>query len=200
MPNRNVDGISKVACTSRHAPASDKLRTEHGRCAFLPRIIVPDLSIRLRGAFRWLAIGFRLDMTSAVPGAALLLHRTAVIWVGAPMEGVHRSPPRDGPCWQAFAAVPGSRIPANRKRHPKSETHRAATRPAAPAQREEQGWGAFQKKSQQGTRRASRDEVRTTQSAEQRWTVTPAAPVVKRERGRGVPRRINARARLRFRF
>ena len=62
MPNRNVDGISKVACTSRHAPASDKLRTEHGSCAFLPRIIVPDLSIRLRGTFRWLAVGFRLDI------------------------------------------------------------------------------------------------------------------------------------------
>jgi hypothetical protein len=48
-----------VACTSRHAPVSDKLRTEHGRCAFLPRIMVPDLSIRLRGGFSLL--GHRLQ-------------------------------------------------------------------------------------------------------------------------------------------
>jgi len=59
MPSKNAEGISKVACTSRHAPVSDKSRTAHGSCAFLPRIIVPDLSMRLRGAFRWLAIGFR---------------------------------------------------------------------------------------------------------------------------------------------
>ena len=51
MPSRNVEGISIVACTSRHAPVSDKLRSEQGRCAFLPRIIVPDLCIRLRGFF-----------------------------------------------------------------------------------------------------------------------------------------------------
>ena len=50
----------------------------------MPRVMVPDLSIRLREAFRWLAIQFSLYI-------ALLLHGTAVIWEGAD-EGVHRSP------------------------------------------------------------------------------------------------------------
>ena len=48
MLNRNVEGMPKVAPTSRHAPDSDKLRTMHERCAFPPRIIVPDLSVRRR--------------------------------------------------------------------------------------------------------------------------------------------------------
>jgi hypothetical protein len=59
MPSRNIDGISKVACTSRLAPDSEKLRTVHGRCAFFPRIIVPVLNVRLRVTFRRLTIGFR---------------------------------------------------------------------------------------------------------------------------------------------
>jgi len=33
-----------------------------------------------------LAIGFRLGMTGAIRSAVLLLHRTAVIWEGAPMK------------------------------------------------------------------------------------------------------------------
>ena len=114
MPSKNAEGIPKVAGTSRHAPASDKSRTEHGRCASLPRMIVPDLSIRLRRAFRRLAIGFR-SSTGAIPSAALPLHRITVIWEGAPMRE-HRSSPRDGPVGWA-ATVPVSRIPVNRKRH-----------------------------------------------------------------------------------
>jgi hypothetical protein len=55
-PNRNVDGISKVAPTSRQAPDSVKLRTVHGSTAFFPRIIVPDLRARRRGVFRCSAI------------------------------------------------------------------------------------------------------------------------------------------------
>ena len=59
MPNRNVEGMLKVALTSRHAPDSDKLRTVHASFAFFPRIIVPDLSVRFRGGFRSLAISLR---------------------------------------------------------------------------------------------------------------------------------------------
>ena len=59
MPSRNIEGISKVAGTSRLAPDSEKLRTVHGRCAFFPRIIVPVLNVRLRVTFRRLVIGFR---------------------------------------------------------------------------------------------------------------------------------------------
>jgi hypothetical protein len=55
-PNRNVDGISKVALTSREVPDSVKLRTVHGSTAFFPRIIVPDLRARRRGVFRRSAI------------------------------------------------------------------------------------------------------------------------------------------------
>ena len=55
-PKRNVDGISKVAATTRQAPDSVKLRTVHGSTAFFPRIIVPDLSARRRGVFRRSAI------------------------------------------------------------------------------------------------------------------------------------------------
>src|SRR5271154_6354438 len=59
MPSRNMEGISNVACTSRLAPDSEKLRTVHGRCAFFPRIMVPVLNVRLRLTFRRLAIGFK---------------------------------------------------------------------------------------------------------------------------------------------
>jgi hypothetical protein len=55
-PNRNVDGTSKVALTSREAPDSVKLRTVHGSTAFFPRTIVPDLRARRRGVFRRSAI------------------------------------------------------------------------------------------------------------------------------------------------
>jgi hypothetical protein len=55
-PNRNVDGISKVALTSREAPNSVKLRTVHGSTDFFPRIIVPVLRARRRGVFRRSAI------------------------------------------------------------------------------------------------------------------------------------------------
>ena len=51
MTHLNVPGIPKVVCTTRHAPISERLRTAHGTFA-LPSMIVPDLSIRLRGAFR----------------------------------------------------------------------------------------------------------------------------------------------------
>jgi hypothetical protein len=112
MPNRNVDGISKVACTSRHAPASDKLRTEHGRCAFLPRIIVPDLSIRLRGTFR----GFRLDIDRSHSSAGAAVARHSRIPGRGPDEGVHRSP-RETVLLVGAAAVPVSRIAVNRKQH-----------------------------------------------------------------------------------
>ena len=58
MPNRNVDGMPKMAPSSRQAPESDKLRTVHASSAFFPRIIVPDLSVLRRGDFRWwLAMG-----------------------------------------------------------------------------------------------------------------------------------------------
>jgi len=92
MPSKNAEGISKVACTSRHAPASDKSRTKHGICASLPRIIVPDLSIRLRGAFRWLAICFRLEIkrNPFLVCAAVAPHSR--ILGGGPDEGVHQSP------------------------------------------------------------------------------------------------------------
>ena len=112
MPNRNVDGISKVACTSRHAPVSVKLRTAHGSCAFLPRIIVPDLSIRLRGTVRWLAIGFRLDIDRSHSYAAAVDDRNLG---GSPDEGVNRSPPETALVGWGAAAVPIYRIPLNRK-------------------------------------------------------------------------------------
>jgi hypothetical protein len=48
MLNTNVEGMPKVAPTSRRAPDSAKLRTMHERCAFPPRKIVPDLSVRWR--------------------------------------------------------------------------------------------------------------------------------------------------------
>jgi len=59
MPNRKVEGMLRVAPTSRHAPNSDKLRIVHERCAFLPRMIIPDLSVRCRGDFRRFSIGFK---------------------------------------------------------------------------------------------------------------------------------------------
>ena len=50
--------------------------------------------------------------TGAIPSAALLLHRTAVIWEGAPMKGVHRSPVETVLLeWEA-AAVPGRPKPS----------------------------------------------------------------------------------------
>ena len=58
MLNRNVEGMPYVAATSRHAPDTAKLRTVRESCACPPRIIVPDLSVRWRGVFLWLPIGF----------------------------------------------------------------------------------------------------------------------------------------------
>ena len=55
--NSNVEGIAKVASTSREAPDSVKLRTVHGSAAFFPRIIVPDLRTRRRRVFCRSAIG-----------------------------------------------------------------------------------------------------------------------------------------------
>jgi len=51
MINSNMEGIPEVVWTSRHAPVSERLRTVHGT-AWLPRRIFPDLSIRIRFAFR----------------------------------------------------------------------------------------------------------------------------------------------------
>lgn len=67
MPNRKVEGMLRVAPTSRHAPNSDKLRIVHERCAFLPRMIIPDLSVRCRGDLRRFNIGFKNWSVPSLP-------------------------------------------------------------------------------------------------------------------------------------
>jgi hypothetical protein len=69
----------------------------------------PGFEYPSAGSFSLIGHWLQIGMTGAIRSAALLLHRTAgMIWEGAPMEGVHRSPLETVLVVSGAAAVPGS--------------------------------------------------------------------------------------------